>query len=229
MKKHTLSIVLPLLLWSGLSAQVTVQDIITDSVDVFSRQSDRAMKSSNLAMAASLLIPGLGHHYLGKAEPALALISLDVLSVFGAIFCNQHSKGLLTDSRGYAGTYARIVQGREDENYWNMVGEFDDMDSYNEAVRLNRQSGDEITDSRLSWKWDSDYYKDEYRKIRKNSHRFKTAASLCLGAMVLNRLVAFVDIRAKTRYKGVTSTSFHLQPSISPDFSSAGILISKQF
>jgi hypothetical protein len=229
LRKHNSFLILPLFLFAAVSAQVTVQDIIVDSIDVFSQQDDKSIKSSKTAMAASLLIPGLGHHYLGNAKPALGYICLDVLSVFGAVMCSRQAKTLLVNSRGYASTYAHITRGSNDESYWNLVGQFDNMEYYNQVTGLNRQKEDQITNFDLNWDWDSDYHKEEYVRMRKNSHVFQTVSSLFLGAMVLNRIVAFVDIRAKTRYKGITGTALKIQPSISPDLSTAGILISKQF
>ena len=150
MRKHNSFLILPLFLFAAVSAQVTVQDIIVDSIDVFSQQDDKSIKSSKTAMAASLLIPGLGHHYLGNAKPALGYICLDVLSVFGAVMCNRQAKTLLMNSRGYVYYPSYNLWGRNDESYWNLVGQFDNMEYYNQVTGLNRQKEDQITTTILT-------------------------------------------------------------------------------
>lgn len=225
MKKYTTPLIF-LFLCVGSTAQVTIQDKSTDSVNVFS-VTEQSVKSAKLAMAASFVLPGMGHQYLGRAQSAFAYIGVDILSLFGAIFSEQYSRKLESDARGYAGLYASVKNGTKDDYYWRVIGEFNDMESYNQAVRLNRDFDEEYTDGKMSWKWIDDSFREEYSQIMKNSRQFHTAASFFIGAMVLNRIVAFVDIRATTRYKGIKSTAF--QPLISPDFTSAGIAVSAGF
>jgi hypothetical protein len=210
-------------------AQVTVVDITTDSVDIF-QQSELPLKNAKIAMAASILIPGLGQQYLGKDKSALAYIGFDLLSLFSSILFNRYSSKLEANAHGFAGLHAHISGGGSDRRYWDMVGEFVDVKSYNEAVYLNRSPELQYSGESLNWKWDDDSMQVDYNEMRKKSHVFSTAATCFIGAMVLNRVVSFLDIRASTRYKGIRSEGvLKIQPSLSSDLTSVGIDLSAQF
>lgn len=223
--KTTFCKLISLLMLSAFTAgaQLTVEEITTDSINLFAENKE-TFKSSKLAMSATVLLPGLGHQYLGRSNSALAYLSMDLLAFFGAVFCEQYSRKLQSEAKGYAGLYASVQNSKKDGRFWQMVGAFNSMKEYNEAVRLNRMIDDEYNDESFHWYWMDESYRDEYNEIRNNSHKFHTATAFFIGAMVLNRVVSFVDIRAKTRHKGIKFTS-----SVSSNLQSSGISVTAGF
>lgn len=209
-------------------SQITVRDdVTTDSVNLFS-QYDQTIKSSNFAIAASLILPGSGHQYLGRNGSALAYLAIDVFSLVGAIYSEKYSRRLFTDSKGFAGLYASAAGG--DDLYWQAVGEFDDTKSYNDAVGLNRDKDKAYESESKLWNWADPEDRTKFNNMRKTARKYHLVSAICVGTMVLNRIVSIVDIRASSKFKVVKGVaSVKVEPSISSDFSSAGILLSAQF
>jgi hypothetical protein len=209
-------------------SQITVRDdVTTDSVNLFT-QYDQTFKSSNIAIAASLILPGSGHQYLGRNKSALAYLAVDIFSLVGAIYSEKYSRKLNTDSRGFAGLYASATGG--DDLYWQAVGEYDDVKSYNDAIDLNREKDKRYDSESKLWFWANPDDRTEFNEMRKTASKYHLVSAICIGAMVLNRVVSVVDIRSSSKYKVVKGVaSMKIVPSISSDLSSAGILMSATF
>lgn len=219
------------------NGQVTVVEVTTDTVAIFEQeeQSVKAIKSAKLAMLASAAIPGTGQQYLGKSRSALVFFGMDLLSVFGAVFLEKYSRQLENDAYGYAALHAGVDVRGKDERFWTAVGRFSNMQEYHQNLGQNRQHENLYTSESMNWKWGYDELSDEqhrekYNDFRDASRKVHTAASVCIGAMIINRIISIVDIRASTRYKSQNrSVSFRVQPDFSSDFSTAGITISTGF
>jgi len=198
----------------SVCSQVTVeQEISTDSVDVFfHNENEGKLKSANLAMATSVLLPGLGYQQFERPNKALVFFTTDLLMLVGAAFCWNYSDRLWRDAQGYSGLYAGVTYGdRKDSKFWENVGNYQDLSSYNEIQDLNRTQ-EEKYGIEKNWYWIDPYYKDEYNKIRNRSRTYSIAASCFIGAMVLERVIAFVDIRTTARnstHGFATSISLH--------------------
>lgn len=219
------------------NGQVTVVEVTTDTVAIFEQeeQTTKALKSAKLAMLASAAIPGIGQQYLGKRKSALAFFGMEVLSVFGAVFLEKYSRQLENDAHGYAALHAGVDVRGKDERFWTAVGRFSSMQEYHRNLSWDRQPENLYTSESMNWKWGYDELSDEQHREKFNgfrdaSRKIHIAASACIGAMIINRIVSIVDIRASTKYKSQEgSVSFRIQPDFSSDFSSAGITISTGF
>lgn len=224
-------IALAALAFAGFAcAQISVEEqITTDTVNLFTDYT-QAMKSSRTATAISLALPCAGYQYLGRNSSAITFLAIDVLSVVGIIYGESYSRKLYTDSRGYAGLLAGAKGSKKDNSYWQMVGEFDNVKSYNDAMRLNRDKDELYNTGEKYWLWSDDDSRKVYNDMRKRAEKYKLVSSICIGTLVLNRVVAVLGIRASSRYKvGKPLSSVNLNPSISPDLSSAGIVMNAQF
>ena len=183
-------------------SQVIVEpDVVTDSVDVFVG-SEKPLQSRMLASAAALVLPGLGHQFLGNSSRALVYYSAEALFVCGMIFSERYSRRMFNDSKTYAWLYAgaHMSSGAHDY-YWQNVGGYMDSDEYNRIMELNRTPENKYSDA--SWRWIDEFFREEYNNMRETATRFHVVSSFCVAAMVLNRLVSFIDIRRSTKYKGV--------------------------
>ena len=210
-----------------IHAQVIVEpDVVTDSIDVFSG-SRKPDKSRAAAAFTSLLIPGMGHQYLGIKNRALAYFSAEALFICGMIFSERYSRRLFDDSKGYAWLYADAEGGSgANDYYWQNVGRFMDSDEYNRVMELNRTPEDKYTPQSLQWRWIDEFYKDEYNGLRETATRFHVTSSFFLAAMVINRVIAFIDIRRSTKYKGVQGKlSLKVHPHYSPATRNVGLTL----
>jgi len=221
-----------LLLCGGTLAQVSVQeDVVTDSVDVFTTVEQRSGKSTGLAMFSTILLPGLGHQYLDRQPRALTYFTTEALIVFGAILCESHSRRLFDDALAFAWKYARVEgSGNASEQFAQNLSYVQHSDDYNRIMDNNRDHELKYTDENLTWSWADESLMEEYAQKREWATTFHVASSFLIGTMVLNRVIAFVDLRASTRTKGVRAVSFQrLSPSVSPDLKSASIRLSATF
>jgi hypothetical protein len=225
-------------LWHSSSAQVVVENAIaTDSVDIFSEPGADAVKSPTLAMVSSLILPGSGHHYYERNRSALAYLSAETALVFGFFFCNHYAKNLAMDAAGYAWMHAG-AQGdikSADDPYWKKVGKYMDVQDYNSAVDLDRLGyGNKITGENQYWRWDSEESKNRFNSLLSSSRLFHIVSSFCIGALVLDRIVAFIDIRTVTRNNGTKQTgtfsrSITVRPGVSVSPSSIDLRLSCAF
>jgi hypothetical protein len=207
-------------------AQISVETITTDTVNLFSpEEGQEKQQSSGVAMALSLLVPGMGHQYTARPNAALAYLTIDVLSLAGAIFGELFSRQLQTDSRGFASANAGIRGNIKNDRYWQMVGAYVRMEHYNNDLQLMRDLKDLYTQEEYMWNWNSDEARNTYNKTRDNSRKMQIVSSFCIGAMVLNRVIAFVDVRAATRYKNSVTSTLSVQPSLR----NPGLTLSTEF
>jgi hypothetical protein len=213
-------------------AQVVVEeDIVTDSVDVFYAENSVKTLSPVLIMGQTLLLPGLGHQAIGQHNRALTYFSADLLFLLGAFFSQDQSAKLFDDAQSYAWKYAGVQGGSgANKTFWQRVGATNESEGYNAIQENERHPQDKIYQPHLQWHWDDESFRLDYLQIRETATRYRVVASFCVGAMVLNRLVSFIDIRNSTRHRGVRSKiSTNISPQISPDLTSFGLTISNSF
>jgi len=214
------------LLAAALPAQViTEQTIVTDSIDVFTT-GFKSGKSPGIAMVQTLVLPGWGHHYLEKRNRALVYFTADALCLFGAVFSERFSRGLYESARSYARTYADAA-GAEglDEYYWQNLAVYEDSRTYNYIQELNRTPERKYVDPDLQWNWADVTFMDTYKEIWEHATTFHVASTFFIGAMVLNRVIAFIDIRTTTRYRGIKKTSsMHILPFLASGYKTGMIL-----
>ncbi len=217
----------------GAWAQIDTEDeVTTDSLDLFSEPApDEKQKSAGLAMVQSLVLPGLGQQYLGIRRRAAVYFGAELLFVFGAILSESYSRHLFEDAQVMAWRYASARGGPgADEQYWRDVGLYEDSQGYNAIQELNRTPENKYVQKHLYWQWIDEEYRDEYIEKRKDATDFHVASTFFAGAMILNRVVSFVDARIATLRRRRTALSrVRVDPRLSPDLSSMAVTVSGEF
>lgn len=208
--------------------QITVESISTDTIDLFSNAKEQNNQpSSGAAMALSLLVPGLGHQYTDRASSALAYLTFDVLSLAGIIFFERYSRQFESNARGFAALYAEADASIKNEKFWQYVAAFNSSAEYNGAARVARlEKGEYYNQENYQWKWASEDLRKEFNSRRNNARKLHIASAFCIGAMVIDRVIAFVDVRAATRYR---LTRVHTSFSIDPINSQSSVMLSGEF
>jgi hypothetical protein len=191
---------------SGAScAQITIEpSFSTDSIDLFS-ENKGPQKSPTLAMAASLLLPGTGHQYYERNRPALAYLTVEAAALFGAYFCSRYAKKTAVDAAGYAWIHSGATGtiSDADDYYWKLIGNFMDTEEYYNVLDLNREPSRKTIAESQFWHWDDESYQERYNAMRSTSRSYRIISSFFLGALVLNRAVAFIDMRTYTRRSNI--------------------------
>jgi hypothetical protein len=221
-------------------AQVVVEDgVTTDTVDLFAK-SATPQKSGVLAMCASVLLPGLGHQYLGDNAKALIYYSAEALFIFGGVACDHYSKTIFNSAKAYAWEHAQAQGGPgADDQFWNNVGRYDESDGFNQSISkgynkemelIYRTQEKDYLAPNLQWHWDDPANRKIYSGIMEKSMTYQVASSFFLGAMVLNRLIAFIDARVTAKEmetKALSSIKF--VPQYDPQAQSAGLSLNLKF
>jgi hypothetical protein len=222
------------------ACQVVVEEgVTTDTVDLFAKRTTPE-KSGFLAMTASLLLPGLGQQYLGQNGRALTYFSAEALFIFGVVFCNGYSHQISNNAKSFAWEHANVTGGAgADDNFWQNLRYYGESDGLNQSVSLGYneqqeliyrdQSHDYLTPN-LQWRWDDPSNMKTYGKLLDKSKAYQVAASFFIGAMVLDRLVSFVDARFSARHQTTAPRSaLHITPSCDPQSGSSGVRLSAEF
>ncbi len=201
-----------------LHAQVDVEpDVVTDSLTFFDSD-EGPRKSRAVATLTTLLLPGLGHQYLGNERRAMLYFTTELVSWLGLAFNEGYSRKLLSDSRALAFAHADVQKGHsaDDSYYWQLLRHYGDRDSYNRDMELNRTPELKYVDEGVRWKWEDDFYKEQYGQLREKATNFHVVGSFFIAGAVLNRVIAFIDIRIATRHKASSVADLHFQPSYDP-------------
>jgi hypothetical protein len=208
LRLSAITLLLPL---SSLSQVHVEEEVTSDSVDVFA-QTNKAEKPAALAMVANLILPGLGHYIYGEPKVALGYLAAEAMFIFGTFSTSQYSNAVNLSARSFAYAYANIQGGEGASDYfWENVGKTMDSDGlnqsrslgYNQVMDLDRMSdNDKYLVPNLQWRWADESYRKQYNDIVKKSLHYKVASNFFLGAMLLNRIVSFVDVRTMSRSGG---------------------------
>ena len=168
---------------------------------------------------SSIVIPGSGHQMLDRPSRALIHLSADCIALFGAITLFHLSHSSFNNAKSLAYLHAGVAdRASSDDAYWQMIGSFDCYDDYQAAYNIDLRSVDNsYADERYTWNWEDTLSRSRFVTLQKRSQQLSTFASFCVGAMVLNRLMAVIDIHTTVRnrrFKTFSSVSF--SPVVSP-------------
>ncbi len=232
--RYFLFVLLTLVGTSSVVAQVTIEEEVqTDSIDVFATR--ETGKSSGLAMAASILLPGLGHQYLGQHKKAYGFFAVETSLWFSYVFAGRFSNRLIDDAKTLAWREADVAGGPgADEFFWQNVGIYMDDGEYNRIQELNREEDlleRKYLSENLTWQWSSDSLREEYVDIRHRATQYRVASSFILAALVIDRVVAFIDTRVATKYRGIRGTGTARAFRVVPYFqgSASGLELHQEF
>lgn len=226
--------------WLPAQAQVVVEDgVTTDTVDLFAK-SAAPKKSGLLAMCASVLLPGLGHQYLGDNAKALIYYSAEALFIFGGVACDHYSKTIFNSAKAYAWEHAQAQGGAgADDQFWANVGRYDESDGYNQSISrgynfemelIYRTQEKDYLAPNLQWHWDDPANRKKYSGIMEKSMTYQMVSSFFIGAMVLNRLVAFIDARVTAKQMETKAlSSLQFVPQYDPQTQASGLSLHIMF
>lgn len=211
-------------------AQITIETVTTDTVNIFNSElSQQSPRFSNLILLSTLILPGAGHQITGFTTSALGYITFDLLSLFGAIYFNNYKNGMISTYKSYASNYAGISSQINDDYFWEIIGSFDNYNDFHETINLVREKDNRFKDGKYFWTWDDSLYRSEYVTMQKKSKKLQTVSSVFIGAMILNRIVSFIDLRSKKKNNLFpVFNSFSFKPVII-NSTSNGIILSCDF
>jgi len=220
--------------------QVVVEEmgVSTDTVDLFKKTSNPP-KSGLLAMVGSIVLPGLGQQYLEQNNKALVYYSVEALFIFGTFFCDHYSNQIINDAKVFAWDHANVIGGAgANDQFWANVGLYDESDGFNQSISrgynkfmelaYRNQDKDYLT-STLQWRWDDTANRLKYEDLLNKAKTYNIASSFFIGAMIVDRLVSFIDARVAAQKASTSVVSMHIVPHYDPLTGTSGASLHAEF
>ncbi len=169
-------------------------------------------KSKGKAVMYSLLLPGLGHYYVGDRHGARTFFAIE--AVTWTTFVVYEVQGRLREEgyEDFAKVFAGVSNAGHSDDYYAVISEYDSWEDYELAVKTEGRfalypEGDAaaleeyFAQNRVSdyepWVWKSADTRRDYRSLRSASKRSYRRALYVAGVAVFNRVAsAFFAIKA---------------------------------
>jgi len=228
-----------------LGAQIAFSQTVISVDENLSRNRD---KSLVLAMAASAVLPGAGHFYLGNKSRAYAFFWVDAALWVSASATWFYGDNQLASARGYAVKYAGAEGAPKDLDFLSLVGNYRSRggslyqnsnpgndEDYNQAmIRAGLDIEAEYPyKPGYIWDWGSSDNPETTERMKNYNemlrrHRIaKIAFQVSIGAMALNRVLAILDAMRLYRQTSANFSSLQITPFATP--SQSGIFASYEF
>jgi len=153
-------------------------------------ESPSGKKSVLVAVAASLVLPGVGELYAGNFESGRYFLVADALLWLGYGGTITQSNWIRRDARLYAVQHAGASMNGKDEQFEVNIGNFLSTDDYNQAKLRNREFDLVYRGAQDAWLWDSDASRTRFRDLRIRSDEWKQASTFVVAALVVNRIIS---------------------------------------
>ncbi len=201
MKKAIMSIALLIFLTHIIFAQqrpvsalvieeVQHHEISNPDLDLSTAPESR--KSVLLAVAASLLLPGMGELYAGSFETGkYHLIAEGGLWLTYSGF-RMHSDWLLQDAKTYAKNHAGTDLSSKDDQFLVDIGNFNTTEEYNDAKGRNREYNliYQPAQTAYQWNWDTEANRLKFKDMRIHSGEVKNSSKFIIGAIAVNHILS---------------------------------------
>jgi hypothetical protein len=165
-------------------------------------QGETPKKSIMLAIAYSLVLPGLGDLYAENFGTGKYFMGADagLWLTYGGI--RVYGQWLKDDAKTLAVQRASANFDGKDAKFEVNLGNFTDVLSYNDAKLRNREF-DLLYDpkSSFAWQWSSDADRLHYKDLRNRGEGTLRNSQFVLGALFLNRVIAAISaVRSVSAY-----------------------------
>jgi hypothetical protein len=148
-------------------------------------------RSVFLAVAGSILLPGLGEYYAGNFNES-GRYSLAVEGTLWLTYAGLqlHGNWVRNDARVFGSQIAGISFSGKDADFEVNAGNFLTTDEYNQAKLRNREYDAVYTDPAYSWTWASDADRERFKEERIRSDRIVQSAKFVVAGLVVNRIIS---------------------------------------
>jgi len=197
-------------------------------------------KSLVLAIAASAVLPGAGHYYLGENSRAAAFFWVDAALWVAAGTTWLYGDSQLENARGYAVKHAGAEGAPKNLDFLSVMGDYrsrggslyqnsspDNNEDYNQAMIRSGLAIDRDYPYERGYIWDwgsSDNPETtarmaEYNDMLKRHRIAKIAFQVSLGAMALNRVLAILDAMRIHKKTSANFSQLRFIPFATPEHS----------
>lgn len=228
--------------WTQLQYnRLNIQNSLFGTVNIFGalnlqnmdlKNDSKIRKSVPLAVALSLVIPGMGELYVGNYKTGRYLTGSEAALWITYVSMNFYGKWVRDDARLFASEKAGIDLSGKGGKYFVDIGNYSDIYQYNER-KLQERKEDQIYDPfSYYWKWENDSDRMRYKNLRIKSDEIINSSQFIIAAIIANHIISAVNAgRLAIKFNKDGSEAILLNPSIkgtvfNPIYS---LTISKQF
>lgn len=158
-------------------------------------------KSTGLAIVYSLLLPGMGELYADAYDSGVYFTIADGVLWGTYVGMNVYANWQKDRYISYSQTNAGVTPENKDEDYYATIGEYLDIDQYNDQKAFE-YSFDEMYDTETHfWKWNTSEERKEYRNMWVSSEQTFNDVRFVVGALLLNRVISAINaVRLVSKY-----------------------------
>ncbi len=174
-------------------------------------------KSVGLGILYSVLLPGMGELYAGDYSIGKYFTMTDValwLTLYGV---NYYGDMKRDDYIAFAQLHAGVNPSGKDDTYWGTIGNYDNINIYNDEMELMREY-DKVYDLNTHfWSWDEVANRKKYRSMRNSSETAYNNVKFVVSALILNRVASAVNavITVKKQNAAVEESSMNFGVGVS--------------
>lgn len=172
----------------------------------FEVNSTKEKKSTGMAIIYSLLLPGMGELYAGSYNSGIYFTIAD--GVLWGTFAGMNVYGNWQKDRyiTYAQTKAGITTDYKDDTFYATIGDYSDIEKYNDQMALEGNFEDMYSPQFYYWKWNSTEERRSYRSMWVSSEQTFNDIRFVVGALILNRVVSAINaVRLVSKYNNSIS------------------------
>lgn len=150
-------------------------------------------KNTGMAIIYSLLLPGMGELYADSYNSGIYFTVADGVLWGTLIGMNIYANWQQDRYIAFAQTNAGVNTNGKDDDFYATIGEFLNVDQYNDEKALERDINALYTSESFAWKWNSTEDRKAYRDLWLASEQTFNDTRFVVGALILNRVVSAIN------------------------------------
>jgi hypothetical protein len=167
---------------------------------------DDSFHSPGGAFLRSLVFPGWGENYIGRPTSGNWFRGIEFALLAGVTGFSVYSSWRAEEYRSYAEVHAGIDSDGRSHAYFVNMGIYNDVDSYNQAMRRNNNFDACLYDAADAWQWDSRDNRLHFRNIRLAADDARAKATILGGGIFLNHVFSAIHALKLANTDGIELT-----------------------
>ncbi|KAB2846097.1 MAG: hypothetical protein F9K45_02585 [Melioribacteraceae bacterium] len=168
-------------------------EIKQNNQDKFSFSNEPEKKSPMVAIAYSLLLPGMGELYGGDYSLGKYLTIADAVFWGGVIGFNIYGGNQEDNYKAYAESIGGVNVNGKDEQYFADISEYISIEQFNTEQEKYREFENLYNEETHYWNWGDNKTRQEYRGMWSKSESAYNNVRFAVGALVLNRVISAIN------------------------------------
>jgi len=150
--------------------------------------------SMKKAIILSLLFPGAGQYYADARFKGQVFMGVEAAIWAGFLAYRVYGGWKADEYKQLAAAHAGVDNTGKDEEFYDMIGFYDNREEYNQFGRLYYPDRPYYDDnSAYYWQWDSDASRFQFKNLKDASKTAFRNSTFLIGLAIANRIIAGID------------------------------------